>query len=585
MITLRNINIRYTRQILQAEEISIPDGCITLLRGDSGAGKTTLLYRIGLLSSDTSYLYEKDGIRIDLANEKEKTEFRRRTISFVLQDCSLLEQCNVLENIEMAARFAGQQPSREEIQDVLTRMHLDVPLTQPASTLSGGQRQRLAIACAICRHTDILILDEPTAYLDEENEIAVWEAVRTACREYGRTVIAASHSAAAIPYADHILEIQEARVLIRKTASDKPRTSADTSRANTNAVPHYLRQSLQKHQKSLLLLSAVILCVFAILSYMRIHTDASEQQSMHAFEQESENQLLVEGDVTAEQLMTLYPYAEVHSYTQTAVIMNGIEIPAVPLYPQNRMQGHIQKPSASAKGYASFSCYRNLLQEDLSLLNGVQLRIRETVYDIDLSDCGVVDPYYTSPYLGPSQTDFLLIDYRILEQYSSIDTENHKHFTLFTQNLQEYERIIHALQESGYKVTPFFPYLDEIHSLKQVSDATRLRIQISGILTASVLLCCAAYLLFRRREKEILLLKLYGTGSGQLFCITYIEFLLPCIIAWVLCLIPLCMHSGMFVYLTGILIGVSAITAVLFALFFKHVNAETILRDLERSHM
>ena len=166
---------------------------ITLLRGKSGSGKTALLYCIALIDNKSSYKYFYDG---KLIEGKMRDEYRRSRISYVLQESSLLPHLDVTGTLQYFARIHNKVLTDDDIDECLDRMHLDVSPSQNVMTLSLGERQRLSIACALISHPQVLILDEPTASLDHDNEIQIYEILKELSHDM--TIVMASHSDCAI---------------------------------------------------------------------------------------------------------------------------------------------------------------------------------------------------------------------------------------------------------------------------------------------------------------------------------------------------------------------------------------------------
>ena len=178
MLNISNIQIEFEDLVLGKSSFTIPEHCVTLIRGFSGSGKTSLLYRVTLISEDTDFIYEIGNLNISKLSDREKCAFRKEHIAFVMQDNSLFEQYEVLGNMMLYADFNNQKYSHEQYIEFLNNVNLHVPLHQSIKTLSGGERQRLAIACALCKNTELIVLDEPTSFLDEENELHVFHVLR-----------------------------------------------------------------------------------------------------------------------------------------------------------------------------------------------------------------------------------------------------------------------------------------------------------------------------------------------------------------------------------------------------------------------
>lgn len=208
MIELKDICIEYDRVILDHVSISIPAHSITLIRGKSGSGKTALLYCISLMDTKSKYQYYYDH---RLIGEKDRNNIRKECISYVLQENDLLAHLDVRGTLQYFAHIHNKHLSDKDIQDYLDKMHLDVTLNQNVMTLSLGERQRLSIATALVSNPQVLVLDEPTASLDHENEIEIYNILKELSAHM--TIVLASHSEEAIKYADIVYTLEDGRLI------------------------------------------------------------------------------------------------------------------------------------------------------------------------------------------------------------------------------------------------------------------------------------------------------------------------------------------------------------------------------------
>ena len=156
------------RAVLSDVSVEFPAQRVTSLIGPNGAGKSTLLNLLGLLDRPTSGEYFLDGEPSHSVNERRRTALRAGRIGFVFQAFHLLPHRTVLENVMLAAIYAGVPRDQRVDRAVaaLTRVHLEHRLNFRPTTLSGGERQRVAVARAVATAPSLLLADEPTGNLD-----------------------------------------------------------------------------------------------------------------------------------------------------------------------------------------------------------------------------------------------------------------------------------------------------------------------------------------------------------------------------------------------------------------------------------
>ena len=195
--------------ILENFSYTFESGKFYAIMGRSGAGKSTLLNIIGTIDSATDGEVLVMGKNVTGLKEKEKAELRMKNIGFVFQGFYLNPYLNGEENVIVPMRINREIPSTDRKQ-IAEKLMADFGVENLKSSLpsqmSGGEQQRVCIARALANNPDIILADEPTGNLDEENEKIVFSYLKKLA-EQGHTVIAVSHNEAVKDYADEIVEM------------------------------------------------------------------------------------------------------------------------------------------------------------------------------------------------------------------------------------------------------------------------------------------------------------------------------------------------------------------------------------------
>lgn len=160
-----------TLTVLDNTSIAIEKGSIVTVAGVSGSGKSTLLHILGGLDRPDSgtVLWEEEPI-YDMSKEA-LAKFRNRKLGFVFQFHHLLPEFTALENIMMPALIRGESPdaASERANALLEEFGIPKRAEHRPTQLSGGEQQRVAMARALMNKPDLILADEPTGNLDEEN--------------------------------------------------------------------------------------------------------------------------------------------------------------------------------------------------------------------------------------------------------------------------------------------------------------------------------------------------------------------------------------------------------------------------------
>jgi ABC-type multidrug transport system fused ATPase/permease subunit len=210
-VSLRGVDVeRGGRSVLRDFDLELAPGRITALVGPNGAGKTTVAWLVARLLDPRAGEVRVDGRALAALD----VEAWRRSIGWVTQ-APLLGRGTLRENVrfgagersdvelEAAAALAGLEP-------LLARLPQgwDTPLGDGGAGLSGGEQQRIALARALVRRPLLLVLDEPTAHLDEAAAATFRDTLVEVAR--GRTVLLITHDRALVERADRVVELTPA---------------------------------------------------------------------------------------------------------------------------------------------------------------------------------------------------------------------------------------------------------------------------------------------------------------------------------------------------------------------------------------
>lgn len=192
MLEAKNIEFHYNpKQKFDLPDIQLSQGEQLLILGKSGSGKTTILNMLGGLLkplngeikiADTP-LYSLKGASLD--------KFRGKNIGIIFQRPHILEPLTVLENLSIANFFSGTKGDKNE--NLLKELGIFDKRNAKVNTLSEGEAQRLSIARALANSPKVILADEPTASLDDENAANVVKLLKEQAEKYNAVLIIVTH--------------------------------------------------------------------------------------------------------------------------------------------------------------------------------------------------------------------------------------------------------------------------------------------------------------------------------------------------------------------------------------------------------
>jgi ABC-type lipoprotein export system ATPase subunit len=197
---------RAGRTVLDGVDLEVPPGALTVVHGRSGSGKSTMLRLLAGLDRPESGRVEVAGTDLGSLDRNGLADLRRARVAYAGQSVQLAEALNVAETLQLARAGRGLPNDDELVDDWLAALDLDGLRARQVRLLSGGERQRLAVARALSVQADLVLVDEPTAQLDEAHAELLAEALRYATKR-GTAVVAASHDPVLTAAADGLLAL------------------------------------------------------------------------------------------------------------------------------------------------------------------------------------------------------------------------------------------------------------------------------------------------------------------------------------------------------------------------------------------
>ena len=199
---------------LRGASVEIDAGEMVAIVGPSGSGKSTMMHLIGCLDTPDAGSIRLNGRRVDNLRAKALTKVRGTEVGFIFQGFNLIPTMNALDNVALAAEYAGAPRSEalRRADELLDLVGLGSRKTHLPSELSGGQQQRVAIARALVNRPSIILGDEPTGDLDTATSEEIIAVMRRINIETGTTFVLVTHNPEVAESCDRKIRMRDGAV-------------------------------------------------------------------------------------------------------------------------------------------------------------------------------------------------------------------------------------------------------------------------------------------------------------------------------------------------------------------------------------
>lgn len=255
MISIENVNKQYDKtKALDEVTLTLPSTGLVVFKGENGSGKSTLLNIIGGLDRPSLGVVEVDGQNITEFSSAELNKYREEKVAFIFQENDLFESMTARENIEIVGK-------KYKTQDLAKYFDIEGLLDKKVGELSGGEQRKVAIARAITKNARIVLVDEPTASLDDVSTAKINSFLKKISEQ--RLVVVVSHDEKFIrEYADIVVAFDKGRLVnVEKRKTDFPVNRIITSK-NEFDPKRFCSKVLFKNVRRLVRSSLVLLITF-----------------------------------------------------------------------------------------------------------------------------------------------------------------------------------------------------------------------------------------------------------------------------------------------------------------------------------
>ncbi|MCB4797340.1 ATP-binding cassette domain-containing protein [Neotamlana laminarinivorans] len=195
MIQTQNLTFKYKNQktTIGFPDIHLKENEHLLILGKSGIGKTTLLHLLaGLLKPETGNL-TINNTNINTLSSSKLDKFRGKNVGLVFQQKHAIQSLSVIENLQARLFFSNKKENQNKLNDLLEQLNLTTCKNNKINQISEGQLQRLGIALSVVHNPQVILADEPTSSLDDENCEAVINLLKQQAEKNKAHLIVITH--------------------------------------------------------------------------------------------------------------------------------------------------------------------------------------------------------------------------------------------------------------------------------------------------------------------------------------------------------------------------------------------------------
>ena len=570
MIKINGIEIKYNHCLLCRGNINIFYNQVTLIKGENGVGKSSLLYKIGLLHQ-LQCEYYFDNLMIHELSSRKRDMIRKEQIGYVFQSNCLMEHLNIYNNFVYLSNLLGKTINTMQVKNYLSKFNFTEDIFKYPKELSGGQKQRLCVALAMYKQPRLLILDEPTSNLDDDNKQNIVNLIKQLKSEETMIVIV-SHDDIFDDIADHIYTIENKEIkeiFISAHSIDSKQLNSTNSRFN---VLWYIWRYVKYHIKTYLLAIGLITGALGIVIGTNYFFESYSQHMEEAINLGSANEVYVKNlknvNVVNQNLEDIISIEQEKSFlTQEFYINDNYFDEQIQIKNYNKHQKlyGLDKLELNNQGvYISFEFATNY---NIQVGDTVKIQYKSQIQEFVIEEI-------LYPKLILEGDLFILGTYEFLTP-----TEN---YYIYVNDLNKVNDLVNNISLSDYEAEIHTDYQKIIHYIDvlKVSSTTANLFILIIVIIGLICLGLVFYAQTHGRKYEFALLMANGLNRQQVLVMSLLTTVLVLLGVDILVSMPVLMLKNKLVLIILVMYNlVSILTTILFSMVILNKTPSQLLRD------
>lgn len=512
MLELKHISKRFQERVI-VDDLSIvfPDTGMIGIQGESGSGKSTLLYIIGMLDQDFTGDVYYNGEKID-----DQTAFIRQHVSYMMQNKDVISALTVKENIELACMVSEKTFRKNQLQKITNQLGISSLLNCYPSQLSGGQLKRVSIAKALLKQSSLILCDEPTGALHQQQAHEVMDLLQKMSKE--SLIIIVSHDPKLLKeYCESILTLKNGKLKGRLKKKEKQELKVQKSH-HTSLWFYPMRQLLAQRNKLMFLFLfqwIVIVAFFIIVTAMNgvfdvVHKSEAQSVQVNMMSIEKKDGTPFDNPITNALIQNVQYNTHLE---QLSVTSQGKDVSCVVQYLPMLTQ-HIQLekgylPTAAHEILVSKSLYQKLQQVEVVEVAYHEQKIPLQVVGILPESLFSGDELYCSPLLKTEISDL-----------------NNPHILLIESKDGKARELYQQLSQDYFVYSDVIERVDNYQSLLSLAQMVSYIFIGVSFLISLLLIAIVESTIYLERQHDVAYLLSLGLQRQKLMVLSFGEAML-----------------------------------------------------------
>lgn len=566
-------------KVLKGINLKFDRGEFVSILGESGGGKSTLLNIIGGLDHQYEGELIVDGESLKNASEKKFDAYRSQTIGFIFQSFNLISHLTNLENVMVPLEMTDLSHKERvaKATALLEQVGLKEHINKHPNQLSGGQKQRVAIARALAADPDVIIADEPTGALDNQNTAEIL-AILQKIAEDGKLVIAVTHSQAVADYGTRVVHMVDGQIDYDKRLKDAyPAPAESTPKKNSplsfmSAFKMAMQHMRYDIKRNLLIIFGASIGIFSVILMLGLGQGVTGYINDQVSSQVNPNTIQIARNVSQKQIedgdqgnladKDIKRFDKIKNVTK---VEKG--------YYADGVQVHYQKKSETIQMFQTFNKtervqdiktgtkpganevlltkatakkldkknYKKMVGRTVTVyVNAISKDQRPVQMRQDVKVSGIINSGTEAVTYGTLAKMYQAQNLELEPNFAAVTVNKTQNVKAVQNKIKAYDSKVDGKTQKDYQITGVGAILDSINTYLKLAFYVLAGIAGISLLVSAIMIIVVLYISVSERTKEIGILRAIGARKkdirhlfmSEAFLIGLFSSILGALIAW-----------------------------------------------------